>query len=216
MNYREMKTVTLLLKPTENGWTAAHKKLKTPYGTVTCTERGKTISVKMCFGENVPERAEAMKAVLRVIFESTEAETVIVDGEFVSRAVWLERQEKTLSRLCRTKADYDDVLGKPVHCVMDRPLGSAHPRYPEMIYPVNYGYVPGLIAGDGSEQDVYVLGPEGPLESFDGVVIAVIHRFDDCEDKWVVAEKAGLYTEAEIREILDFQEKYYTSQILMA
>lgn len=216
MHYREMKTVTLLLKPTENGWTAAHKKLKTPYGTVTCTERGKTISVEMCFGENVPECAEALEAVLRVIFESTEAEEAVVNDESIARAAWIQAQEEKLSGLRRTKEDYADVLGKPVHCVMDRPLGSAHPRYPEMIYPVNYGYVPGLIAGDGSEQDVYVLGPEKPLKSFDGVVIAVIHRFDDCEDKWVAAEKAGLYTEAEIRDILDFQEKYYTSQILMA
>ncbi|MBO5252398.1 MAG: inorganic pyrophosphatase [Clostridia bacterium] len=98
---------------------------------------------------------------------------------------------------------------------MDRPLGSAHPRYPDMIYPVNYGYVPGLIAGDNAEQDVYVLGPTEPLESFDGVVIAVIHRFDDCEDKWVAAEKTGLYSEEEIRQILRFQEKYYISEILM-
>ena len=98
---------------------------------------------------------------------------------------------------------------------MDRPLGSAHPRYPDMIYPVNYGYVPGIIAGDNAEQDVYVLGPTEPLEYFDGVVIAVIHRFDDCEDKWVAAEKAGLYTEEEIRTILYFQEKYYVSEIFM-
>ena len=98
---------------------------------------------------------------------------------------------------------------------MDRPLGSAHPRYPEMIYPVNYGYVPGVMAGDNSEQDVYVLGPTKPLTEFTGVVIAVIHRFDDCEDKWVAAEQTGLYTEEEIREILAFQEKYYASEIIM-
>ncbi|MBQ2669014.1 MAG: inorganic pyrophosphatase [Clostridia bacterium] len=98
---------------------------------------------------------------------------------------------------------------------MDRPLGSAHPRYPDMIYPVNYGYVPGLLAGDNAEQDVYVLGPTEPLKEFTGVIIAVIHRFDDCEDKWVAAEQIGLYTESEIRAILDFQEKYYTSEIVM-
>ena len=79
----------------------------------------------------------------------------------------------------------------PVHCVMDRPLGSRHPRYPDMLYPVNYGCVPGVMAGDGAEQDVYVLGPTAPLETFNGVVIAVIHRFDDCEDKWVVAERTA-------------------------
>lgn len=115
----------------------------------------------------------------------------------------------------KTREDYVAVLGKPVHCVMDRPLGSAHPRYPEMIYPVNYGYVPGVIAGDNEEQDVYVLGPTEPLEVFDGVVIAVIHRFDDCEDKWVAAEKTGLYSAEDIRKMTCFQEQYYTSEIFM-
>lgn len=215
MNYREMKTVTLLLKPTEFGWTAMHKKLKTPYGTVKCTEQGEDVCVITDFGGNIKERAEALEAVLRVVFESTEAKTAVVDGKAISRTAWCDEQENKLSGLRRTREDYADVLGKPVHCVMDRPLGSVHPRYPEMIYPVNYGYVPGLIAGDGSEQDVYVLGPKEPLESFNGVVIAVIHRFDDCEDKWIAAERTGLYTEEEIRAILDFQEKYYTSQILM-
>ena len=115
----------------------------------------------------------------------------------------------------KTRKDYADVLGKTVHCVMDRPLGTAHPKHPDLIYPVNYGYVPGIWAGDNDEQDVYVLGPTEPLETFDGVVIAVIHRFDDCEDKWVVAEKTGLYTADEIRERVQFQEKYYTSEIIM-
>ena len=116
---------------------------------------------------------------------------------------------------CKTREDYADVLGKSVHCVMDRPLGSAHPRHPEMIYPVNYGFVPGIIAGDGAEQDVYVLGPAVPVEEFDGVVIAVIHRLDDCEDKWVVAEKAGVYTAEEILQSVHFQEQYFTVEIVM-
>ena len=39
---------------------------------------------------------------------------------------------------------------------MDRPIGATHPKHHDMIYPINYGYVPGLIGGDGEEQDVYV------------------------------------------------------------
>ncbi|MCF2653203.1 inorganic diphosphatase [Anaeromassilibacillus senegalensis] len=107
------------------------------------------------------------------------------------------------------------MLGARVRCVMDRPLGSAHPRYPDMIYPVNYGYVPGVMAGDGAEQDVYVIGPTVPLKVFDGVVVAVVHRFDDCEDKWVVAEQTGLYSEDELRAAVAFQEKYYKSQWIL-
>ena len=132
------------------------------------------------------------------------AEVVTDFGEF-----------STERALHRTREDYKNVLGKPVHCVTDRPLGSAHPRYPEMIYPVNYGYVPGVMAGDNAAQDVYILGPTEPFKTFDGVVIAVVHRFNDVEDKWVAAEKTGVYTAEEILKILDFQEKYYESELIL-
>ena len=92
---------------------------------------------------------------------------------------------------------------------VDRFLGTA------MHYPVNYGYVPGVMAGDNAEQDVYILGPTEPLKTFDGVVIAVVHRFNDVEDKWVAAEKTGVYTAEEILKILDFQEKYYESELIL-
>lgn len=40
--------------------------------------------------------------------------------------------------------------------VIDRPKGSAHPRFPETIYPVAYGYLPGTDGGDGGGIDVFV------------------------------------------------------------
>ena len=51
---------------------------------------------------------------------------------------------------------------------IDRPLGSRHPRHPEMIYPVNYGEVVGVMAPDGDWQDVYVLGVNEALSTFTG------------------------------------------------
>jgi inorganic pyrophosphatase len=39
---------------------------------------------------------------------------------------------------------------------VDRPKGSAHPRYPELIYPLDYGYLDGTTSGDGSGIDVWV------------------------------------------------------------
>lgn len=44
------------------------------------------------------------------------------------------------------------MIGKKAHVIIDRPLGSRHPKYRELIYEVNYGYVPGIIGGDGEEQ----------------------------------------------------------------
>ena len=71
------------------------------------------------------------------------------------------------------------MLGKTVTVFIDRPLGTYHPNHKDLYYPVNYGYIPGIIAGDGEEQDAYVLGVEEPLQEFTGVVIAIIHREDD-------------------------------------
>lgn len=215
MPYREMKTETLLLQPMEDGWTAVHKKYKTYYGSLACEAEADGVRLSAAFGENAAARKEAVEAALREIFLNTDVSRVCCDDAETVRDVWQAQEAERYAALHRTAADYADVLGRPVHCVMDRPLGSRHPRYPDMLYPVNYGCVPGVMAGDGAEQDVYVLGPTAPLETFDGVVIAVIHRFDDCEDKWVVAAPGARYTADEIRAAVAFQEKYYRSEILL-
>ncbi len=106
------------------------------------------------------------------------------------------------------------VIGSTVSGTIDRPLGSAHPDYPEMIYPINYGYVNGVFADDGEEQDVYVLGTDKPLEKFEGRVIAVYHRTNDNEDKWVVSLDEKGYSDEEILELVFFQEKYYEGRLI--
>lgn len=40
--------------------------------------------------------------------------------------------------------------------VIDRPRGSMHPRYPELIYEVDYGYLKGTASMDGGGIDVWV------------------------------------------------------------
>jgi inorganic pyrophosphatase len=47
-------------------------------------------------------------------------------------------------------------LVRTCQIVVDRPKGSAHPRYPEFIYPVDYGYLDGTSSADGSGIDVWV------------------------------------------------------------
>ena len=39
---------------------------------------------------------------------------------------------------------------------IDRPRGSAHPRYPELIYPLDYGYLENTSAGDGAGIDIWL------------------------------------------------------------
>ena len=109
--------------------------------------------------------------------------------------------------------DYSDILGMQVSGTIDRPLGNCHPRHPEMLYPVNYGYVEGIMAGDGAEQDVYELGTDQPLRMFTGTVIAVLHRLNDVEDKWIVSLDGSQYTDEEILNAISFQEQYFMGEL---
>ena len=96
---------------------------------------------------------------------------------------------------------------------IDRPLGSAHPKHSDMIYPVNYGEVIGVLAPDGDWQDAYILGVDKPLTAFTGRRIAVIHRRDDVETKWVLAPEGMSFTAEEIMAAVRFQEQYFDSYI---
>ena len=106
-----------------------------------------------------------------------------------------------------------NILGSWVTVFVDRPLGSRHPSYPQLVYPINYGYIEGLIAGDGKEQDAYILGVDQPLSRFFGRVIAIIHRFNDVEDKLVVAPDGAVFTKEQIIELTAFQERYFDIEV---
>lgn len=108
-------------------------------------------------------------------------------------------------------------MGKKVAVTMDRPIGTEHPKHPGLIYPINYGYIEGLVAGDGEEQDVYLLGVDKPVESTECVIIGIIHRLNDNEDKWVAVppELVGseICYECNIVHETYFQEQYYKSEV---
>ena len=107
------------------------------------------------------------------------------------------------------------MLGKIVRVIVDRPLGSCHPNHDDIIYSVNYGYVEGIIAPDGEEQDVYILGIDRPIKEYVGKVVAIVHRFDVIEDKWVVAPVGAHYTKEEIIDQIEFQEQLFKYEIIM-
>ena len=107
------------------------------------------------------------------------------------------------------------MIGKIVTVTIDRPKDSCHPNYPDLIYPINYGYINGVIGGDGEEQDAYVLGVDEPVKEFTGKVIAIIHRLNDVENKLVVAPDGILFTKEQILAMVDFQERYFQIEIEM-
>ena len=107
------------------------------------------------------------------------------------------------------------MLGRNVKVIVDRPLGTHHPKYKDLYYSLNYGYVEGIIAADGEEQDAYILGVDEPVTEFVGKVIAIIHRLNDIEDKWVVAPEGKSFTKEEITTSVAFQEKFFDIEIVM-
>lgn len=46
------------------------------------------------------------------------------------------------------------MMGNIVTVTVDRPLGSYHPKYKDLYYPINYGYIEGVMATDGEEQEL--------------------------------------------------------------
>jgi inorganic pyrophosphatase len=76
--------------------------------------------------------------------------------------------------------------------VIDRPKGSLHPRYPSLVYPLDYGYLGGTSAGDGGELDVW-RGSQAEARLV-GVVCTVDLNKRDVEVKLLLG-----CTEAEVR-----------------
>lgn len=109
--------------------------------------------------------------------------------------------------------DNKKYLEKTLEVKIDRPFGSKHPKH-GFIYPVNYGYVPNTISGDGEELDCYVLGVFEPLETFRGKCIAIIHRLDDNDDKLIIVPENKSFSNQEIRALTEFQERFFKSEII--
>ena len=118
---------------------------------------------------------------------------------------------------------YRSIIGQIVKGKIDRPMGSYHPRHKDLYYPVNYGYVEGTMGGDGAEQDVYLLGETSAVTDFVGKVIAVYHRYDDNETKWIVIpcnEKGIIRSDIktpdkdEIYAQIAFQEQFFNGVLV--
>ncbi|WP_455350515.1 inorganic diphosphatase [Vagococcus silagei] len=96
---------------------------------------------------------------------------------------------------------------------IDRPIGYIDDY--NNCYPLNYGYISGIIGGDGEAQDAYIISKNAmmPLNTFEGELIAIITRNDDIETKWVVSDVGASYSVNEIADKVNFLEKYFDSSI---
>ena len=119
------------------------------------------------------------------------------------------REEKTMTTQF---VDARTFIGTTVKVTIDRALGSRHPEA-GFIYPVNYGFLPGVPSPDGEDLDAYILGVFKPVETFTGKCIAVIQRSDDDDDKVVVAPAVRDFSDEQILALTEFQERFFESSV---
>lgn len=121
---------------------------------------------------------------------------------------------KIMMKVVEREDDYRSFIGKQIKIKVDRPLRSKHPKY-GFEYPVNYGFIPGTLAGDEEEIDVYLLGTEEPVSDAEAICIAVIHRFNDNENKLVATPNGEKLSVEEIIRQTSFQEQYFISKVVL-
>lgn len=112
------------------------------------------------------------------------------------------------------KALMKSYLGKTITIKIDRPIGYIHKKENySLTYPINYGYILGVLGGDGEELDVYLLGVDVPVSDYTGKIIGIVYRSNDVEDKLIMAPESVAFTQNEIKEQINFQEQYYETEI---
>ena len=68
--------------------------------------------------------------------------------------------------------------------MIERPRGSAHPRYADSIYPLDYGYLKNSRASDGAELDIWI--GSGARQGVQGVLCCVDLAKRDAEIKLLI------------------------------
>ncbi|MDG2070288.1 MAG: hypothetical protein P8J55_00820 [Pseudomonadales bacterium] len=92
--------------------------------------------------------------------------------------------------------------------VIDRPKGTSHPRYPDVVYPLGYGYLDNTVGGDGHEIDIWV--GSGAADNVTGVVVTVNLEKRDAEQKLLIS--CG---DAEMKVIEAFHHDGFESSMLL-
>jgi coenzyme F420-0:L-glutamate ligase/coenzyme F420-1:gamma-L-glutamate ligase len=110
-----------------------------------------------------------------------------------------------------SKEDFWTFLDRLVdssRLVIDRPKNSSHPRYPELIYPLDYGYLEGTSSMDEGGIDVWI-GSASERE-LDGIILTIDLKKKDAEVKILLG-----CTEEEKRKALDFLNDHTMRAVLV-
>lgn len=104
-----------------------------------------------------------------------------------------------------------EYVGKEVTISIDQAYDT---YYEGTRYEQNYGYVPNTTAPDGDGLDAYFIGPQEPLTEATGTCIAIIHRYDDDDDKLILVPTGVTMTDEEIEAAVHFREQFYDHCII--
>ncbi len=105
--------------------------------------------------------------------------------------------------------DYLDLLVATQMLVIDRPKGSTHPRYPDLVYPLDYGFLEGTTTVDGAGIDVWRGTGEVSLKVV-ALILTVDLKKKDSEIKIMLS-----CTESELQKALDFQNTFSMRAMLV-
>lgn len=129
-------------------------------------------------------------------------------------------EETTAGELTFTPMEYligKEALGKTVTVIIDQPYGSMNYRNPDVLNPLNIGYIEEDITDEDREfQEAYVYGPQEPLEKFTGIVIGIVYHRNDSSSRWIVAPPGIVIHPDEIIQALGFEEQYYETRFIWA
>ena len=97
--------------------------------------------------------------------------------------------------------------------IIDRPKGSLHPRYPDLIYPLDYGYLENTTSSDGGGIDVWLgslnrVTNKGFVKTLTGILCTFDTLKRDAEIKLLIG-----CSQADIQVIRDFQKEMHTLYI---
>ena len=92
--------------------------------------------------------------------------------------------------------------------VLDRPRGSRHPRYPDIVYPLDYGYLEATAGGDGNEIDVW----RGSMQ--EGRLVGIVCTIDISKRDTEVKLLIGC-TPDEVETVFRFHNNDYMSAIVI-
>lgn len=137
---------------------------------------------------------------------------------YLSNPNWQEYKDKLkVSNLSLRRKNAITIaqenIGKTFKVIINRPVGSEHPKYKNHFYPINYGCVDNFV--ENKEIEIYIIDSIEPLNEAIVKIIGIVFRKNDDEIKGIGIVGKDDYTINDIKNHILFQEQYYDIEIFL-